>query len=201
MCDYCKKLIVTKPNLKKHLKICKVRIANNEKEISILKEKLAISEALNNKPSVVIGTQNNNTQININLTPWNKPKLPDNIEDYYKAAIDKLFLAVPTLIKAIHFNTDHPENHNICIKNERNNASIVYNGKEWETVDKKQLIDTLICDYGQTLEVFSDNNNLDYTEKINKIKKRDGEDKVYDDLHEEVKRVIYDRNYMIKIKK
>ncbi len=30
------------------------------------------------------------------------------------------------------------------------------------------------------------------------VKERDGEEKVYDDLHNEVKRVIYDCNHMVK---
>ena len=35
---------------------------------------------------------------------------------------------------------------------------------------------------------------------MQQIKDRDTEEKVYDDLHNEVKRVIYDRNHMVKIK-
>lgn len=31
-------------------------------------------------------------------------------------------------------------------------------------------------------------------------KNREGEDKIYNDMHNEIKRVIYDRNYMVKIK-
>ncbi len=41
---------------------------------------------------------------------------------------------------------------------------------------------------------------LRYSEKMKQIKERDTEEKVYDDLHNEVKRVIYDRNHMVKIK-
>ena len=36
---------------------------------------------------------------------------------------------------------------------------------------------------------------------MKKIKDRDSEEKIYDDLHTEVKRVIYDRNHMVKTKK
>ena len=101
-------------------------------ENRVLKEKLAISEALNKKPNTVIGTQN----ININLSPWNDPRLPDYVEKYYREAVKKIFLAVPTLIKYIHFNDEHPENHNICIKNARSGIAKVYNGKEWESMDE-----------------------------------------------------------------
>ncbi len=198
-CCHCIKEFTTFPNLKKHLKTCKIKKTNLEEEVKSLKEKLLVAEALIKKATTSI-TNNNNTQININLAPWNNPLLPNDVEKYYRESVKKIFLAVPTLIKFIHFNTDHPENHNICIRNGRSKTAKVYNGKEWETIDEDQLIQTLIADYEQTLEDYSDTKNLSFTEKYQEIKDRDGEEKVYDDLHNEVKRVIYDRNHMIKIK-
>ncbi len=196
-CEYCNKLFTLKSNLVRHIKICKIKKTNLEEENKILKEKLAIAEeALSKKPNITI----NNNNVNIILAPWNNPKLPDDINRYYRDSVKKIFLAVPTLIKYIHFNAEHPENHNICIKNGRNKVAKVYNGSEWESIDEDQLIQTLITDYEQTLEDFSDTNGLEYTEKYQEIKDRDTEEKVYDDLHNEVKRVIYDRNHMIKIK-
>lgn len=205
-CEYCKKSITTKPNLIKHLKVCKVKKLNIEEElikekekVKKLEEELKVQTALNNKPNVTIGTQNN--QINIHLTPWNNPVLPDNVEKYYNEALKKLFLSVPTLIKQIHFNKDLPQNHNICIKNMRSGIAKVYNGSEWESMDEKDVIRTLIDDYESTLTDYASEKNPKYIEKMQKIKDRDSEDKVYDDLHTEVKRVIYDRNHMIKTKK
>ncbi len=196
ICEYCKKAFTLKKNLTRHLTICKTKKTNLEEENKKLKEELAIAKALAKKPSTV----NNNTQININLAPWNDPKLPVDVEKYYREAVKKIFLAVPTLIKSIHFNNDFPENHNICIKNGRSKTAKVYNGKEWETVDEDQLIRTLINDYEHTLEDYAEENNPKYLKQIKEIKDRDTEEKVYDDLHIEVKRVIYDRNHMIKIK-
>jgi hypothetical protein len=204
-CDFCKKPFATKPNLNRHLKICKVKKSNLEKELIIEKEKndklereVEILKALIKKPNTSIGTQNNN--ININLAPWNDPKLPEDVERYYRDAVKKIFLAVPTIIKYIHFNTAHPENHNICIKNARNKVAKVYNGKEWESIDEDILIRTLINDYEQTLEDYAEEKAPKYNEKMRVIKDRDSEEKVYDDLHTEVKRVIYDRNHMVKVK-
>jgi hypothetical protein len=205
ICEFCKKLITNKQNLMKHLMVCKVKKANLEKELAIkdeevriLKEKLAIAEALNKKPSTTIHNQNNN--INIQLAPWNNPSLPEDVEKYYRESVKKIFLAVPTLIKYIHFNTEHPENHNICIKNMRSGIAKVYNGKEWESMDEKDVIRTLIDDYESTLDNYASEKNPKYIEKMQKIKDRDSEDKIYDDLHAEIKRVIYDRNHMVKIK-
>jgi hypothetical protein len=198
-CEYCDNLFCTLPSLNRHLKICKVKKENLEEEVKKLKEELLVAKALiANKPSVNI--TNNNNNINIHLAPWNDPHLPEDVEKYYRAAVKKVFLAVPTLIRMIHFNTDHPENHNICIKNARNKVAKVYNGKEWESMDEHDLIQTLISDYEQTLENYSDEKNLKYNEKIREIKDRDSEEKVYDDLHDLVKRTLYDKNHMVKVK-
>jgi hypothetical protein len=203
-CEYCNKKYTTNSILKKHLKICKIKKENLEKELVIkdkrvaeLEKELAVAKALNEKPNTVNITNN---QINIHLTPWNNPTLPDNVEKYYNEALKKLFLSVPTLIKQIHFNKDHPENHNICIKNARSGIAKVYNGREWESMDEKDVIRTLIDDYESTLTDYASEKNPKYNEKMQKIKDRDSEEKVYDDLHIEVKRVIYDRNHMVKIK-
>jgi hypothetical protein len=207
-CEFCNRLMSTKPNLTRHLKVCKVKKTSVEKELEIekqkvieLEKKLAISEALNKKPTTI--NNDNSTNINniqIQLAPWNNPALPDNVEKYYNEALKKLFLSVPTLIKQIHFNKDHPENHNISIKNMRSGIAKVYNGKEWESMDEKDVIRSLINDYESTLTDYASEKNPKYNEKMQKIKDRDSEEKVYDDLHTEVKRVIYDRNHMVKIK-
>ncbi len=197
-CDFCKKSFATIPSMRRHLSTCKVKKFNQNEEITKLKEENKILKALVKKPTTINNITNN--QINIVLSPWNDPKLPHNVEDYYRESVKKIFLAVPTLIKNIHFNASHPENHNISITNARSKTAKVYNGKEWESIDEDTLIRTLITDYEQTLEDYSETNELEYTEKYQEIKDRDGEDKVYDDLHNEVKRVIYDRNHMVKIK-
>jgi predicted metal-dependent hydrolase len=202
LCDFCSRSFSTRPNLKRHLKTCNVKKQNLEEENKILKEEVNILKALNLKPNVSI-TNNTNNQINnvqIHLTPWNNPTLPENVEKYYNEALKKLFLSVPTIIKQIHFNKDHPENHNISIKNMRSGIAKVYNGKEWESMDEKDVIRTLIDDYESTLTNYASEKNPKYVEKMQKIKDRDSEDKVYDDLRLEVKRVIYDRNHMIKVK-
>ncbi len=204
ICSYCKKLFTTGPNLNKHLKLCKVKkidieldIIKKNEEIKKLKEENEILKTLAMKPNNIYN-QNNN--ININLAPWNDPKLPGDVEKYYREAVKKIFLAIPTLIKCIHFNSEHPENHNICIKNGRNKIAKVYNGKEWESMNEDHLIRMLINDYEHTLEDYAEENNPKYIKAMQEIKDRDTEERVYDDLHNEVKRVIYDRNHMIKIK-
>ncbi len=192
-CEYCKKSFSLEPNMIRHLKTCKVKKAGLEEEVRILKEKLAISEALNKKPTTV------NNQFNIILTAYNNPNL-ENIEKHLKASVKKIFMAVPTLVEKIHFNSDVPENHNLVIKNARTKLAKVFNGKKWTTINEEQLLDELVDTYESLLIEYSNENGSNYFEKMNKIKTRDSEEKVYDDMKVEVKKVLYDNRDMIKLK-
>lgn len=202
ICEFCNKNFNTIPSMNRHLKVCKVKKENISKENEILKEKVKdlekeneILKAVANKPT--IGTQNN--QFNIILTAYNNPNLKD-IEKHLKASVKKLFLAVPTLVEKVHFNKDIPENHNLVIKNARTKLAKVFNGKKWTTIDEEQLLDELVDTYESLLIEYSNENGSNYFEKMNKIKTRDTEEKVYGDMKVEVKKVLYDNRDMIKVK-
>lgn len=199
-CEFCKKPFATLRNLNKHLIICKVKKINLEQENKILKEKLAIAEALNNKPTT-INTNNIAQQniINVHLTAYNNPNLKD-AEKYYKEAVKKIFMAVPTLIEKIHFNENNPENHNLVIKNARTKIAKVFNGKKWTSINEEQLLDELVDTYENLLNDYAMENNPKYITKMNIIKDRDTEEKVNEDLKTEVKKVLYDNRSIIKIK-
>jgi hypothetical protein len=216
-CEFCNKEFATRPNLKRHLKTCKSKKINLEKEVKDLKEKLDEANrqlALKSSPTTINNNNNNNTtnntnnttniNINFNLTSWRDPNYPDNMDYFYKEAVKKLFMSVPKLIELIHFNINLPENHNICIKNFRTKIAKVYNGKEWQTINEDQLLNDLINTYEGELENWADDeehpNTKKYIEKYNEIKERDGKTKVLNDLKDEVKKLIYDKRSMIKIK-
>jgi hypothetical protein len=208
-CEFCEKSFKTAPSMKRHLKTCKVKKANLEEELAqkdeenrILKEKL--NEALTRKPTTIIHNNNNNTNtvnnnIIIQITPYNDPNL-EGAERYYKEAIKKIFMSVPTIIERIHFNTELPENHNICITNYRTKLAKVFNGREWKTMDEDRLIDELVNTYENLLEDWAEDNpeRMKHIERYKEIKERDGAEKVLKDLKDEVKKLIYDKRAMIK---
>lgn len=175
-----------------------------KKENEILhKENTTLKTQLTSKKSnTFIGNNNiGNITININLTPYNDPNL-ENVEKYYKEAIKKAFMSVPTLIERIHFNEKMPENHNILMSNFRSKVLKVFNGKKWETIDEDKLIDELIDANEKALEDWAEDDieKMKYIKKYKEIKERDGEENVNDDLKTEVKKVLYDNRKMIKIK-
>jgi hypothetical protein len=200
-CIHCNKSLSTYPHLTKHLKLCKVKKINIELELEKQKNKdlekeNEILRAIATKPT--IGAQYN--QINIILTPYNDPNLTD-IEKHLETSIKKLFLAVPTLVKKIHFNEKNPENHNLVIKNSRTKIAKVFNGKIWITMNEEQLLDELVNTYENLLDTYATKHSPKYIIEMNNIKNRDSEEKVYEDMKVDVKYVLYDNRDMININK
>ena len=56
------------------------------------------------------------------------------------------------MVKSIHFNKEHPENHNIKIPNKKYAQIKTYNGDNWETQNKQEGIETLITNIVDRLE-------------------------------------------------
>lgn len=204
-CEYCNKTYSLKKNLIRHQKdSCKAKLQILQKKLNEAEDKIKELESI--KPTTIINdnsTTNNtvNNNIIINITPYNDPNL-EGAQRYYKEAIKKIFMSVPTIIERIHFNTDLPENHNICITNYRSKLAKVFNGREWKTMDEDHLIDELVNTYEGLLEDWAEDKpeRMKYIEKYKEIKLRDGAEKVNKDLKDEVKKLIYDKRSMIKIK-
>lgn len=200
-CEFCKKTFSIKSNLNRHLKTCKVKKKNLEKElldekekVKELEKKVEILEAVAKKPSITINN-------NINLTSYNNPNLKD-IEKYFNTCIKKQFMCIPKLVELIHFNSELPENHNLLLTNFRSDMMRAYKGNKWQTVGFEEITNELIGNYERDLEDWAgeDPNKIKYIDKWNDIKARDGEEVVYKDLQQELRKVMYDNRSLIKIK-
>ena len=65
--------------------------------------------------------------------------------------MSKIYGSIPLLIEKIHFDPDHPENHNVQIPNKKlPHAKIMNSKREWQFVQKKDAIDNMI-DMGYTM--------------------------------------------------
>ena len=60
------------------------------------------------------------------------------------------YVALPKLIKNIHFHPEHPENHNIRITNKKEKFIKVYKNNKWQLEDKKQVIENMV-DKGKSI--------------------------------------------------
>ena len=58
--------------------------------------------------------------------------------------LQKYMPCVPQLIEKIHFDPEHPENHNIKITNKKMNYAEIVKNNKWVTANKKKVIDDVI---------------------------------------------------------
>jgi hypothetical protein len=102
-----------------------------------------------------------NKTINITINPYNKPNhfIDDN---KIKKILNHGFLSVQELIKELHFNKEHPENHNVYISNKKNWMVTYYNGSEWVLDPDNEIIDDLY-----------DNNSMFLIEKFDSLNEQD----------------------------
>ena len=80
---------------------------------------------------------------------------------------DGPFTCLPKIIERIHFNPEHPENHNIKVTNQKNNYAKIIQDNKWVTTNKKQAIEKMIQNgYDILEEKYQDNK-----ESMNDFKK------------------------------
>ena len=182
-CNYCKKTFKFTSGLSKHRKMCKkneknvankIEILENtvlqereqhQKErdelraqIALLLDKHAGSTTTNNQH---IETQNIETQqnIHIHINAFGHENIDYLDEKAIVACIDRVYKSVPAILEKIHFDPNHPENHNIKITNRKlPYASVMGENKKWKTVDKKDAIETMVFNgYNLLDEKYPDN--------------------------------------------
>lgn len=70
----------------------------------------------------------------------------DMINDYERIARRDPSKVIPTVVKDIYFNSDHPENHTVRIENIHGNLAMIRVGlpDKWEYVDRRETIHNMI---------------------------------------------------------
>ena len=129
-------------------------------QISLLLDKQAgihNTSNSNNTNNTNIDTQNNTINIHINaFGSENTEYLDDNA---ILQCIDLVYKSIPAIIEKLHFNPQHPENHNIRITNKKlPYASVMGNNQRWKTVDRKDAIDKMVTNGYYMLDEKYENN-------------------------------------------
>lgn len=168
VCSNCKKKFTFNTGLYKHNKICKNNIDIDkadylEKEIFELHKKnleltKEVEDLKNNKNNTqnntqnntkiqnqTVQNQNNQTNNNIIINCFGNENMDYITDKVILHCMDKIYGSIPLLIEKIHFDPDHPENHNIQIPNKKIPQAKISNSKKvWQFVQKKNVIDNMI---------------------------------------------------------
>lgn len=160
----CGKTFQHKSNLSRHRKQCKYvqstsesnlqrmqqRLDDFEKErdelrsqIALLLDKHACQPTMtNNNSTQNIDTQNN---IHIHINAFGHENLEYLDKKDILECISRVYKSVPALLEKIHFDPNHPENHNIKITNRKlPYAEVMDTKQKWKTMNKKEAIESMV---------------------------------------------------------
>jgi len=113
-------------------------------QIALLMDKHAGNITNNNQN---IETQNieNQQNIHIHINAFGKENTDYLDTAALTACIDRVYKCVPAIVERMHFDPDHPENHNIKITNKKlPYASVMGDNRKWTMIDRKDAIETMV---------------------------------------------------------
>jgi hypothetical protein len=185
-CDFCNKLFNSRSAKSHHKKICKTIDINNKinkidqlentinemkKQFSlILQEKGKIHhktlQKINNQLNNTINNINNGNIINNTFVKFGDveyQKILNNSQ--IKQILNKQYHSLEASIKQIHFNENLPEYSNFFITNMKDDLAYIFNGKQFISVRKNEMIHELI-------DIHTKEINLSFEKNKNKLNEK-----------------------------
>jgi len=183
----------------KHEQKCKTKEENNkiqqlEETINEMKEQFALIlkekgkvhhktlQKINNQLTNNINNTNNTNNGNINngniinntfvkFGDVDYQKILDNKQ--VKHILNHQFMSLEESIKLVHFNKDLPEYNNVFITNMRDDIGYIFNGKEFISIKKNEmlneLIDSHVKEINLSLEKHKNKLNEKYVTRLEKF--------------------------------
>jgi len=184
-CKYCNKIYNLQQSKWKHEQKCKNK-TNDKNEIEVLKNtinemKEQFALILKEKGKMHHKTlQKINNQLNYNNI--NHGKITNNINNTYvkfgdldyqkvlnnkqvKHILNQQYMSLEESIKQIHFNEDLPEYSNIFITNMKDDLAYVFDGKQFISVRKNEMLNELIDTHVKEINLSLEKNKNKLNEK------------------------------------
>jgi hypothetical protein len=162
-CKVCKKSFSTSSNRLRHEKSCQGDLSQTiqiiQNEIQSLREivnKNNNIRVVNSNIQTNNNVQQNNVTINLNsFGSENIAHLESDIEYLTQCLLNK---DVISLLENIHFDTEHPENRNVRIKNVKKEFMEKFMNGRWIISDQGEILDELLNKGYRILHYFSRRN-------------------------------------------
>ena len=194
VCEYCNKVFKNRSTKSMHKKLCnkidELEEKNNkinelEETINELKNQVAIiikeKGKIHHKTLQKINNQlNNNGKITNNINNINNTYVKFGDIDYQKVLNDKQikhilnkqYLSLEESIRQIHFNEELPEYSNIFITNMKDDLGYVFDGKQFISVRKNEMLNELIDTHVKEINLSLEKNKNKLNEKyVNRLEK------------------------------
>jgi hypothetical protein len=204
LCDFCDSTFSSYAHKRRHeLHRCKENTSEMTKKITSLeKEKKKLEkkiEKLLDKVGTINNTTNNNTNNIIVVNNYGKENTDYLTVDKIKALLDRPYDSVQELIKMLHFNSEHPENHNVKITNKKEPYALVWNDPIWELRKKKAVVKDIVDKGYMMIDTTHDNMDESNTKYINfQTNFDDDATNIKDKIEEETEIVIINETKKIE---
>jgi len=191
-CNLCHKIFSRKDNLQRHKKICKLidndkieelekkiikydeknkelenTINEMKKQVSILlKEKGKIHHKTLQKINNQLNNINNGNIINNTYVKFGDLEYQNVLNNkQIKNILNKQYQSLEESIKQIHFNEELPEYNNIFITNMKDDLGYVFNGKQFISIRKNEMLNELIDIHTKEINLSLEKNKNKLNEK------------------------------------
>ena len=147
-CDFCNSNFSSYAHKRRHeIHRCKENTTIMTNKIKTLEKEKKKLEKQIEKMIDKVGTINNttnNTQNIIVVNNYGKENTDYLTFEKIKNLLDRPYDSVQELIKMLHFDVNHPENHNVKITNKKEPYALVWNDPIWELRKKKTVVKDLV---------------------------------------------------------
>ena len=158
-CSGCKKYFSKNSNLCRHEKKCSEknhldRLNDLDRQVALKEHEMRLIKT-ERKSQTIIGnnnTINNNTQITVNILPYEHTDVSHLTDRDYQRAFNRASMCVPQILEKVHFDPEKPENHNVYISSMNNKYIKLHNGERWNLRDRDETIEDLFADAEYMLE-------------------------------------------------
>ena len=155
-----------------------IKVIEKENEL-IKKEKKAMRKEIEKLIDKVGNNTLNMIQQNVYINNYGSENLDYLTPGYLGGLLKIPFGSTLKLLKDIHFNPNHPENHNVKIPNRKEKYAIVYTNGDWKLRRKKDVISNMVdmsynivdCYFEDNKMILSDrkrNNFIEFQTKYDK---------------------------------
>ena len=160
-CDFCDRKFSSKKHKYRHQKHnCKMRknLDSKNKEFQLESEIEKLRDEIKKKDDKIATMEHtnvSNVQNNINNINIKEQNIiinnyrDENIDYITNKVLEKLitaspFTSIPRLMECIHFNSKHPENHNLAITNIRSKFARIRKNNIWQVKFLNELLEELV---------------------------------------------------------
>ena len=188
-CHQCDKTFSSKQSLKRHQKKSecdRIQKLETQQQEMQLKFDLLLEEFRNKPNNTTYNIQNTyNVQIN-NFGCENISYITDQM-------LIKLMqnpkVAVPELLRHIHFNPEHPENRNIRITNRKERFAHIFSDRSWQLAKKTDVLEKLVNKSYVLLDNCFEENGKDNMKPI-KVEKYQQFQELMDELDSKMRKKV-----------